>query len=97
LRYVELPIAGASDLTRENVERLDRALRDALPAGPVLLHCASGNRVGALLALRETWLRGAEPEAALALGRAAGLAGLEAKTRELMTAAKDEKGKEEPR
>lgn len=84
LRYVHLPIHGAADLTRTNVERLDSELRDALVAGPVLLHCASGNRVGALLALREAWLRGAEAEAALKLGLAAGLAGLEPATRELL-------------
>jgi uncharacterized protein (TIGR01244 family) len=84
LRYVPLPVAGAADLTRENVERLDRALREALAGGPVLLHCASGNRVGALLALREAWLHGAEPEAALAFGRASGLTGLEPQTRELL-------------
>jgi hypothetical protein len=48
----------------------------------VLLHCASANRVGALLALREAWHRGAEPQAALAVGIEAGLTGLEPATRE---------------
>jgi protein tyrosine phosphatase (PTP) superfamily phosphohydrolase (DUF442 family) len=43
---------------------------------PVLLHCASGNRVGALIALG-TRLKGAETEAAIAKGKQWGLTGLE--------------------
>ncbi len=43
--------------------------------GPVLLHCASGNRVGALLALRAR-MHGASPEEALELGNEAGLSSL---------------------
>ena len=77
IRYVHIPVDGASGLTRENVERIDAALRAALAEGPVLLHCASGNRIGAALALRAAWLEGAEPEAALKLGLAAGLTRLE--------------------
>jgi protein tyrosine phosphatase (PTP) superfamily phosphohydrolase (DUF442 family) len=84
MSYIQIPIAGAADLTRANVERLDTTLRDARPAGRVLLHCASGNRAGALLALRENWLHGAAPEDALALGLAAGLTSLEPQTRRLL-------------
>jgi len=84
LRYVRIPIGGAPDLTRANAQRLDDALRDALGQGPVLMHCSSGNRNGALLALREAWIRGAAPEAALALGSAAGLTRLEAEVRRLL-------------
>jgi protein tyrosine phosphatase (PTP) superfamily phosphohydrolase (DUF442 family) len=84
MSYVRIPVAGAADLTRINVELLDTALRVAEPAGRVLLHCVSGNRVGALLALRENWLYGASPEDALALGRAAGLTSLEPETRKLL-------------
>ena len=47
--YVSLPIAGSMGLTRENAERLAAILDQA--DGPVLLHCASGNRVGGLLDL----------------------------------------------
>jgi hypothetical protein len=49
-----------------------------------VIACASGNRVGALLALREFWLEDAEPEAALALGKAAGLTRLEPSVRLLL-------------
>lgn len=70
MKYVSLPIGGASDVTYENAEALDSFLAEA--DGPVLIHCASGNRVGALLSLREQ-LRGADDESALATGLEAGL------------------------
>ena len=86
LRYVSLPISGAAGLTRENVERFDAALDAALAEGPVLVHCGSGNRNGALLALRAAWLDGVAPERALELGKAAGLTRLEGDVRSLLTA-----------
>lgn len=79
LRYAQLPIADATRLDREAARRLDGMLRQ-MPV-PVLVHCASGNRVGALIALREAWFVGADAEVALARGRAAGLAGLESQVR----------------
>ena len=82
--YVAIPVAGAAGLTRENAARLDAALKQASAKGPVIVHCASGNRVGALLALRAAWVQGADPATALALGKASGLAGLESKVRELL-------------
>lgn len=75
LRYLHLPISGASDLTPANAEKLAQLLR-ANPGG-VLLHCASGNRVGALLALMAAQQEHLPPEQALALGRKAGLKSLE--------------------
>ncbi|HTH27511.1 MAG TPA: protein tyrosine phosphatase family protein [Sphingobium sp.] len=77
LRYVSIPVAGAQDLTAETVQRFSDELAQAHQAGPVLIHCASANRVGAMVALEHGWHQGAEPDAALALGRAAGLTGLE--------------------
>lgn len=50
LGYSNLPLAGAPDLTRKNVLAFDALLRGA--ERPVLVHCASGNRVGAMAALR---------------------------------------------
>jgi uncharacterized protein (TIGR01244 family) len=84
MSYVQIPVAGARGLTRDNVERIDAALGAALEQGPVLLHCASGNRIGAVLAVREAWLRDADTEAALAFGLASGLTRLEPATRELL-------------
>lgn len=71
LPYTVIPVAGPEDLTLATVKRLDEALAEG--EGPVLVHCASANRVGALLALRAAWLQGVKPEAALALGTAGGL------------------------
>lgn len=74
LQYVALPIEGAAGISAPHARALQRAL-DASD-GPVLLHCASGNRVGALLALA-AHQAGASEEASLAQGRAAGLRSLE--------------------
>jgi uncharacterized protein (TIGR01244 family) len=84
MRYVQIPVAGADGLSRENVERIDAALDDALAEGPVLLHCGSGNRIGAVLALREAWLGGKKPEEALSYGLSSGLTRLEGKVREIL-------------
>ena len=73
--YANLPIAGAGDLTRENVHAFDALMRDATQ--PVLVHCASGNRVGAMAALRAAWIEGKAPDEAIAIGKAWGLTGLE--------------------
>lgn len=75
MRYINLPVAGADGLTRENAERLRSAL-DA-SQGEVLLHCGSGNRVGALLALMAHYEEGLPRRQALELGRQAGLKGLQ--------------------
>lgn len=74
LRYFSLPVADAADVNYDNARKLDRILADV--EGPVLLHCASGNRVGAILALRAK-LAGASADEAMALGKAAGLTRLE--------------------
>jgi uncharacterized protein (TIGR01244 family) len=73
--YRSLPIAGAAGLTRANVTAFDRMLTEA-KEGKVLVHCASGNRVGALMALRARWVLGKNADEALAIGKAAGLTGL---------------------
>jgi len=83
--FERIAIAGPEDLTRENVEALDRALAAADDANTVL-YCASSNRVGALMALRALWVQGVEPDSALELGRAAGLTSLEPAVQELLAA-----------
>ena len=75
--YVSIPVAGASGLTKDNVARLDAVLKEAAAKGPVLLHCASGNRIGAMLALRAAWLQGKDPAEAVEYGKASGLTHLE--------------------
>lgn len=70
--YVEIPIAGPDDLSASAVESLDKVLTDA-QRRPALIHCGSGNRVGALFALHARHKRGLGVEEALACGEAAGL------------------------
>ena len=74
MTFVSIPIAGAAGLTEENARALDDAITD--PATTVL-HCGSGNRAGAMIALRAFYLRSMNRADALALGRRAGLVGLE--------------------
>jgi uncharacterized protein (TIGR01244 family) len=79
LDYSNLPLSGPGDLTRENVQAFDAMLRHA--KRPVLVHCASGNRVGAMAALRAAWVDGKGAEEAIAIGKAWGLKGLEGDVR----------------
>lgn len=83
LEYLSIPVAGVEALTEENARALSRVLSDRT-AYPVAIHCGSGNRVGALLALEAAWVDGMAPEVALELGRAGGLTRLEARVRELL-------------
>ncbi len=84
LAYANLPLAGAADLTRENVQAFDTMLREA--GQPVLVHCGSGNRVGAMAALRAAWIDGQPLEQAIATGREWGLTGLEDEVRQRIEA-----------
>lgn len=70
MSYVALPVSKAADMSFEKALELDEIIRSF--DGPVLVHCGSGNRVGALLALRASE-QGASDEEALELGRSAGL------------------------
>jgi uncharacterized protein (TIGR01244 family) len=76
MAYYNIPIGGPSDLTRSKVLLIDRLLRQ-IGDKKVLVHCASSNRVGALMALRATWVEGASVEEALAIGQSWGLTRLQ--------------------
>lgn len=83
LKYEHIPIQGAADLTRENAIRLGKIID--LPVNqPVVVHCASGNRVGALLAMKAFCVDNADIETAIDIGRSAGLRAMEAATREAL-------------
>ena len=83
MEYVSLPIAGATAVNFENATRLDEYLAGF--DGPVMIHCGAGNRVGALLALRQS-LKGDDDETAIAYGKAGGLTLLEPRVREVLEA-----------
>ncbi|MGY0505108.1 beta-lactamase hydrolase domain-containing protein [Luteimonas sp. e5] len=77
--YQQIEVAGPSDLNAANARRLQQAI-DAAP-GPVLVHCASANRVGGLLALAALQQPGVTAERALELGRRSGMRSAEAAVR----------------
>ena len=85
LDYSPLPITGADAVSVENARKLGELLESF--DGPVVVHCGSGNRVGALVALLEAD-RGASAEEALEAGRAAGLTRLEGLVKERLAADK---------
>ena len=76
LRYLEIPVAGADSINLATAVALHKALAPA-HGGGVLVHCASGNRAGALLALEQQAFDGVAPERALEFGQTAGLTTLE--------------------
>lgn len=84
MTYHRVPIGSPADLDRDAVEAFDRILAE-IGDDPALLHCASGNRIGALYALRAGWLLGEDTEAAVETGKAHGLTGLEAAVRDKLT------------
>jgi len=80
MEYVLLPI-GRDGINFENAKTLDKLIEAA--DGPVLVHCGSANRVGALLALRKS-LEGADDETALEYGREGGMTRLEGSVKALL-------------
>jgi len=84
MQYVYIPMKGAEDLTEENANRFAEALDEA--GSPVMIHCAGGNRVGALFALKAFLSDGASVEEAMKIGVKIGVSRLESATRELLAA-----------
>ena len=80
MEYVAFPI-GTEDITFEKATELDALIEQY--DGPVLLHCGSANRVGALLALREFQASG-DVEGALEAGREGGMTRLEDQVRKVL-------------
>lgn len=84
VNYINLPITGAADLTRENVAEFSRQLDAARQRGNVLVHCGTSNRVGAMMALDQAWNRQAGKADAIKTGKQYGLAGLESDVEQLL-------------
>lgn len=82
MQYVVIPVGGPGDLTAEKAKQLHEAIEAA--GGPVMVHCASGNRVGALLAIARKQHHGASAEQALTFGKSAGLTALEPLVRSML-------------
>ncbi|MFC5577936.1 hypothetical protein ACFPOA_07935 [Lysobacter niabensis] len=73
------------------MQAFDAMLREA--KRPVLVHCASGNRVGAIVALRAAWMEGRSTEDAIAIGKTWGLKGLEGEVRRRIEAGLGQTGR----
>jgi uncharacterized protein (TIGR01244 family) len=86
MSYVSLPVDGAAGVSYANADELDKLLA-TLPK-PILVHCASSNRVGALLALRAN-AAGMDDAAALELGVANGLGSLKGAVEQKLSAGHD--------
>jgi len=82
MEYVVFEIDKPEEINFDNARALDKLIADA--EGPVLIHCTSSNRVGALLALRES-LNGADDAAALQYGKEAGMTRLEGRVKEVLS------------
>jgi uncharacterized protein (TIGR01244 family) len=80
--YVVFPIEKIEEINFDNAGKLDELI--AASKGPVLVHCASGNRVGALLALRRS-LDGADDATVIAYGKEGGMTGLEDHVRDTLS------------
>lgn len=76
MEYHNIPVAGAEGVTSENAKQLNDLL-GSLNGQPLLVHCASSNRVGALRALTEGETNGAPLESAITTGKSWGLTSLE--------------------
>lgn len=80
--YQRLPIADEADIDAAHADQLWQRI-EAAP-GRVMVHCASGNRVGALLALGAARHGDMSPQQALEFGQRAGLTNLEPRVREVL-------------
>ncbi len=75
MKYFHIPVAGAEGLTLENTKLFAEALSKT-ENYPLIVHCKSGNRVGALFALKAFHIDGKNIEEALLIGESAGLSSL---------------------
>ncbi len=86
--FHRLPVAGVADLNYDKAAELDRLL-GRLQGENVLVHCASGNRVGGLVAL-QAHAQGESEDAAIEKGKAWGLTRLEKHVRRVASTEKVE-------
>jgi len=83
MAYYNVPISGTADMTLENVKLVDKLLGQ-IGDESVLLHCSSGNRAGAVMALRAAWLKGVSNDEAIAIGKRWGLTRLQSRVERLL-------------
>ncbi|SFD59280.1 fused DSP-PTPase phosphatase/NAD kinase-like protein [Pseudoalteromonas denitrificans] len=82
MTYISIPIAGAVDLTTENVTKFSKIINQN--NNKTFVHCASGNRVGAMFALDAYLNKRNTLDEAISIGKKAGLTRLETKVRAII-------------
>ena len=82
MKYVSIPIGDEKDFNLNNVKLLDDALAGL--KSPAVVHCASSNRVGGLLALRENLIKSSSAQDSIVFGRKAGMGSSEKTVEKLL-------------
>jgi len=82
ISFTRIPVAGAAGVTRESAEQLAEVLSGS--ESGVVVYCKSGNRVGALLALKAHYVDGESAEDAFQFGLEAGMTSLKPFIREML-------------
>ncbi|WP_339867259.1 fused DSP-PTPase phosphatase/NAD kinase-like protein [Pseudohongiella nitratireducens] len=83
MTFHNVPVAVPDGINLESAEEFSRVL-ESIGGEPVLMHCASGNRVGAMVALKHGADTG-DLDTAVTLGKAWGMTRLESMVREKLT------------
>jgi len=81
MTYITIPISGSSDINLENLTLFSNAIVNQEEA---FVHCASGNRVGAMFALDAHFNGDKNLEEAIAVGKKSGLTRLETTVRKVI-------------
>ena len=81
MQYHLIPVTTITTFTKAAALRLTEILK---LHEPTLLHCASGNRVGALIALKGFWCNALTAQESLEQGLQAGLTKLAPQVREIL-------------
>ena len=81
INYYLIPVGSVDDISPANAKRLADILQ-RVGAEKTLVHCASGNRVGALKAFAAGTLDGKTTEEAIAHGKSWGMTSLEPEVRQ---------------
>ncbi len=82
MKYVHIPMEGGKDITVKNAKLLDAALKGLKE--PAVVHCASSNRVGGLLAYRAFSLQNQTAKDAFEFGKKAGMRSTQKQVRKLL-------------
>ena len=82
-QFKHLPVSGPGDLMGDFVQQFDDALKSS--KGKTVVFCATGNRVGAAFAIHAHAFENKGVDAALEIGKQAGLTRLEGFVRQYLT------------